>query len=186
MDAFRFTAVVLSIVLGLAVARILSGFVTAFRARGRVPQDWLPLMLAAAILGELVQFWWALAELAGARTWSAGGFGLLVALILLLYLAAALIVPPEAAAEPPRKAFERDGRWAMAVLGAYHLGAIVTNCLLFGEPLVSASQAVLLGQAALALAVAFSRARAAQALFAVAFVATTALDLVLASRLSYG
>jgi hypothetical protein len=184
MDAFRFTAVVLSIVLGLGVARILSGFVAAFKARGRVAQDWLSTALACVILGELLQFWWALAELSGLKTWSVWQFALLVALILTLFLAAALIVPsPE---EAPSTAFERDGRWAMALLAAYHCGAIVVNRFIFGAPLASPGQFALLVQAALSLAIALTRLRRAQAILTAAYVAATALDLAIASPMSYG
>lgn len=186
MDAFRFTAVVLSTVLGLGVARILSGFVVAFKERGRVAQDWLALVLAAVILGEFLQFWWALAELTSLTTWSVWGFALLVALILMLYLAAALIVPSGLPDETPRKAFERDGRWAMALLAAYHLGAIVVNAFVFGEHLVSVAQLALLIQAIFALAIAFARLRLAQIIFTAAYVAATAADLAIASRFSYG
>ena len=118
------------------------------------------------------------------RTWSAGAFALLVALILTLFLAAALIVPsPD---ETPRRAFERDGRWAMALLAAYHSGAIAANEFIFSEPLVSAPQFALLVQAALSLAIALTRLRRAQAILTIAYVAATAIDLAIASRLSYG
>jgi hypothetical protein len=94
--------VVLSTVLGLGVARILSGFVAAFKAGGRVRQDWLPLLLAGVILAELLQFWWAIAELSVAKTWTLASFTLLVGLIVMLFLAAALIVPAESDEVLPR------------------------------------------------------------------------------------
>ena len=186
MDAFRFTSVVLSTVLGLGVARILSGFVAAFKARGRVRQDWLPLLLAGVILAELLQFWWAIAELSVAKTWTLASFTLLVGLIVMLFLAAALIVPAESVEVSPRKAFERDGRWALAVLACYHLAAIIANRMLFNEPLAAVGQVILLGQAAVALAIALVSMRRWQEVLAVVYVAASVTDTLVASQLAYG
>jgi hypothetical protein len=72
-----------------------AGYVTAFKARRQTPPDWLPLILAGVVLGELLQFWWAIAELATIKSWSLPAFTFLVGLIMALFLATALIVPAE-------------------------------------------------------------------------------------------
>jgi hypothetical protein len=127
MDIFHWVAVVLSTILGLGIARILSGYVIAFKSRHRAKIDWLPLLVTAIILGEILQFWWALAELSGRGQWSLADFTLLVALAMLLFLAAALIVPTDTELADPGKAFEHDGRWSLLVLAAFHAFAILVN-----------------------------------------------------------
>lgn len=137
MDTFRWIAVVLSTVLGLGIARILSGYVAVFKLRAKVGFDWLPLLLSAVVLGEILQFWWAIAEL-GARTgWSLADFTILVVLVMLLFLSAALIAPTDGDLDQRTSYFERDGRWALMVLAAYHFAAIFANGWFWGVPLVS-------------------------------------------------
>ena len=140
MDIFHWVAVVLSTILGLGIARILSGYVIAFKSRRRVVTDWLPLLVAAIILGEILQFWWALAELSGRGQWSLADFSLLVGLAMLLFLAAALIVPTDTGIADPRQAFEHDGRWSLLVLAAFHAFAILVNWWFWAvSPLAMAS-----------------------------------------------
>jgi hypothetical protein len=150
---------------------ILAGYVTGFKARRQTPPDWLPLILAGVVLGELLQFWWAIAELTTIKSWSLPAFTFLVGFIMLLFLAAALIVPAESDRTPPRELFERDGRWALAVLACYHLAAIVGNWRLFGEALVSLDQYLLLAQAAFAMAIALIAKPRLQEILTVCYVA---------------
>src|ERR1041384_4251203 len=127
MDTFRWLAVVLSTILGLGTTRILSGFVSAFKMRSRTKQDWLPLLMAGVVLTEIFQFWWALAELLQRPQWSMVDFGFFIALVLTLFLAAALISPSESDLAEGPGFFQRDGRYALLVLGFFHVGALVTN-----------------------------------------------------------
>lgn len=64
--------------------------------RRRVELDWLPLLMAGVILLEIVQFWWALADLLHRPQWAAVDFTLLLGLAMLLFVSAALITPSEA------------------------------------------------------------------------------------------
>lgn len=126
MEAFHWIVVPISTVLGLAIARILTAYVGAFKARSRLRFDWLSLAFASAILGEGLQFWWALLELSVLKSWSLAAFTLLIAMVMALFTAAALVVPSETDVDM-RAAFERDGRWALIALTCFHLLAIVAN-----------------------------------------------------------
>jgi hypothetical protein len=185
MDAFHWIAVVLSSVLSLGVARILSGYVAAFRARHRVKQDWLPLVLAGVVLGRILHFWWALAELSTIKIWSLAAFTFLTALIVLLFLAAALIVPAESDMSDPIDAFERDGRWSLLALACYHIVAIFGNWWLFGHirPLVTAS---LVALAALSLLIALTTNRRVQEVATILYVILGVAHTLVAVQLSYG
>lgn len=163
MDIFHWVAVVLSTMLGLGIARILSGFAIAFKSRRQVALDWLPLVVAAIVLGEILQFWWALAELAPRASWTLADFTFLVGLAMVLFLAAALIVPTDTPITEPAAAFEQDGRWALLLLAAYHLLAILANAWFWGIALTSPFNAII-GAAALFSAIAaLARRRTVQA-----------------------
>lgn len=184
MDTFRWIAVVLSTVLGLGVARVLMGYVSLFKARHRVRFDWLPLVLAATVLCELFQFWWAIAELATVKTWSLADFMLLIALVGLLFVGAALIMPSDSELAEGRNTFEHDGRFALIALSLYHALCIAANWWLFGHvrPAVTANLAAM---TLLALAIGLVTRRRLQEGAAVVYVALTAADTLLASVLVY-
>jgi hypothetical protein len=169
MDAFRWIAVVLSTILGLGIARILSGFVVAFKVRHQKTPDWLPLLVAAVVLGEALQFWWALAELSGRGTWSLADFTLLVTLVLFLFLAAALIIPTDSEAVDATAVFERDGRWALLLLACFHLTALFANWWLWDQSVLSLPGVAVVLLAALCLVGAIVPRRAVQEIVAVLY-----------------
>ncbi len=184
MEAFHWIVVPISTVLGLTVARVLVGFVGVFKARDQVAFYWMPVMLAAAILGEGLQFWWALFELSTLTDWSLFSFTLLLLMIMSLFAAGALVVPADGERDM-HMAFERDGRWAMVCLALFHLLAIPANGLLWGAPAASPTQALQVLLAALCLISAFSGRRRWQEVIAVAYVATSVVDTFAASVLNY-
>lgn len=162
MDTFRWLAVVLSTILGLGTTRILSGFVSAFKMRRRVAIDWLPMVMAAVVLTEIFQFWWALAELLERPRWSILDFALLIALVMVLFLAAALISPSEADLAEGPGFFGRDGRYALLILALFHVGALVANWWLWSQPVWSASSIPVFGLAAICVAASATSRRGVQ------------------------
>lgn len=169
MDTFRWLAVVLSTILGLGTTRILGGFVSAFKMRRRRTPDWLPLLIAAVVLVEIIQFWWALAELLQRPRWSMIDFALLLALVMQLFLAAALISPSEADLAEGPGFFERDGRYALLVLAAFHVMALVTNRVLWNQPILSAPNAPTIVLAGICLVAAMLKRRHIQAGMAILY-----------------
>lgn len=135
MDTFRWMSVVVSMILGLGVARLLVGAVGVFKARHTRTVDWLPLLWAAAIFLQQVNFWWSLEGAGTGTTWTLPAFLLLVGLVLALFLAAAVILPvdPLAADDTFRSCFERDGRWSLLGLAAFNVLAMVANWELWNE-----------------------------------------------------
>jgi hypothetical protein len=169
MDTFRWIAVVLSTVLGLGIARILSGYVAAFKMRAKVGYDWLPALLSAVVLSEILQFWWAIAELGTRPNWTLADFTVLIALVMLLFLSAALIAPTEGDLDQRRDYFEHDGRWALLVLACYHLAAIVANARFWDAPLLGLSALLTLALAAISGAAALITRRPVQQILAIAY-----------------
>lgn len=185
MDVFRWIAVVLSTVLGLGIARILTGYVAAFKMRDRLNIDWLPMILAGAVLGEILQFWWALVELGSRSAWSLADFTILVALAMLLFLSAALISPSEADLDKRGNYFEKDGRWAMLVLALFHAVAIVANTWFWQQPFLSPDALVVVMLGAISLAAAMIRRRSVQQVAAVVYCLLSFLSTFIESPASY-
>jgi hypothetical protein len=169
MDTFRWLAVVLSTILGLGTTRILGGFVSAFKMRRRVRPDWLPLSMGGVVLIEIVQFWWALAELLTRPHWSMTDFALLLALAMRLFLSAALISPSEADLADGPGFFVRDGRYALLVLGLFHVMALVANRWIWGQPVLSSPNAPTIALVAICFAAALTTNRRTQATMAVLY-----------------
>jgi hypothetical protein len=141
MDTFRWISVVVSMILGLGVARLLLGAVAIFKARHGRTVDWLPLAWGAAIFLQQVTLWWSLEDAGTVATWTLPAFLLLVGLVLALFLAAAVIFPvdPLAPDDTFRTYFERDGRWSLLGLAAFNALAMVANWELWNEGLFAES-----------------------------------------------
>ena len=185
MDTFRWLAIVLSTVLGLGIARILSGYVSVFKLRRSVPVRWLPLVLAGVILFEFIQFWWGLAELLNRPTWDVPDFLVLVALVMLLFASAALISPTDADLADGGDVFERDGRFALVLLAGFHAMASVANMLFWGQPPWAPAALSVPALAGVSLAAAFvTRARVQQGL-TVLYVAISLGSMWIISPASY-
>jgi hypothetical protein len=171
MDTFRWIAVVVSMILGLGVARLLTSAVGVFRARDRAVLDWLPLVWAAAIFVQQVAFWWSLEDAAvRVATWTLPSFLMLVLLVLALFLAAALILPANDLTEGDslRASFEKDGRWALLALATFNAVVILANWVIWrADPL---SESVRLNVALTAVPLAgFFGSRRVQAIAALVY-----------------
>jgi len=140
MTQFEFLSVALSFVLGLAVTVLLTSFVNAFRSRRRTRMSWLPLTWSAYVLVMQFDLWWELYGLVSMESWSVGAFIILLLLALLLFAAGALILPTTAGNYPVDldEYFREDGRWGVAVIGAFDVIAVIANVALFNVPLFGA------------------------------------------------
>ena len=188
MDSFRWIAVVLSIILGLGVTRLLSSVVEVFRSRNQARLDWIPLAWAGCIFLWQIQFWWGIIELPGLiAAWTIGSFLTLVSLTLLLFISAGLILPPSKLEknESLRESFERDGRWALASLSAYFVGALFTDWLLWTVSPVSSWGAFLGVLTLLPILFIWSRSRRVQAVITLLYIPLSIWAALALSRPSY-
>jgi hypothetical protein len=96
MTTFEFISVLLSIVVGLALTRLLSGLSRVVELQMRVTFSWPQGAWAVNVGLALVVFWWAtLGGQMDLNVWSFPSFALLLLYAVLLYVLAALIVPTE-------------------------------------------------------------------------------------------
>src|SRR5215469_13589992 len=118
MDAFSYLSVLISIVLGLGLTSLLTGFATMMRARGRIVFYW-PLAAQMALLFLVqVELWWSLFALRSVRHWSFPGFLVVLMQPVFAYLATALLAPDVKDGEmlDLRRAYFREARWYFAAL----------------------------------------------------------------------
>ncbi len=133
MTHFEFLSVALSFVLGLAVTVLLTSLLTAFRNRRKTRMSWLPLTWAAYLLAIQFDIWWEVYGLVSMESWTAGAFVLLLLIAVLLFAAGGLILPTGLGDYPEDldEYFQHDGRWAVAIVAAFHITAIIANTALF-------------------------------------------------------
>src|SRR5476649_2702355 len=93
MGDFDYLSVLISIVLGLGITNLLTGFAALIRNRGRVRVYWpMPIWMITLFLIH-IQTWWAMFGLRGVQSWSFGAFLVVLMQPVCLFIMTALIVP---------------------------------------------------------------------------------------------
>ena len=93
MDAFSYLSVLLSIILGLAIAQVLQGYRAILLARGRVRLSAAVLIWSGLILLFATQSWWASFGLRERTHWDFLAFAIILLQMVLLYMLSAVIFP---------------------------------------------------------------------------------------------
>lgn len=94
MSDFEFVSIILSIVVGLAITRILSGLASLIELRRQLRMHWLTIGWSSLVLLWQVVYWFA--SVNGWRDrvqWTSANFGILLVIGITLYFAAALVLP---------------------------------------------------------------------------------------------
>jgi len=113
MDAFSYLSVLISIVIGLAITQLLSGYRTLLIARGRV-RTYAPTLIWGGLLLLIdVQGWWAMFGMRAHGSWTFVQFALVLLQAILLYMLAALVFPDVAADHTVdlREHYFNQSRW---------------------------------------------------------------------------
>jgi hypothetical protein len=112
MQAFDYLSVLLSIVLGLGITQLLSGFARWLELR-REMKPYAPSALWAGFLLLVhVQTWWAMFGLRGIRDWTFLEFAVVLLQPILLFLLASLALPgPQSAERDMKVNFFAHRRW---------------------------------------------------------------------------
>jgi hypothetical protein len=140
MTQHEYVFVAISIILGLAITRLLSSVAALIRAHKQVTFHWATALWAASILLFILQLWWVGWELSAVSDWGIIDFFVLVAGSIFVYGAAELALPSEDYdvtddSELDFLAHSRSfGRFsALSMLGYFFVGPYV-NITLFGNP----------------------------------------------------
>ena len=140
MTIFEYVTVAVSIILGLAVARVLSSLTDLFIYRSQVKLHWIPVAWSAALFGLLIVNWWQLFEVS--RTlpeWTFVGFALEITQVVTLYVASSLMLPRHWSEKRIDlwEWFCEQGRWGVAAYLLFFVMAIPVNSVLWGSPILS-------------------------------------------------
>ncbi len=128
MTDFEIFTVVLSFILGLGIAQILSSVVFLVHSRRSVSLNWIPFFWAAAIFGYHINFLFAVLWFYTAdRTF--GWYLLDLFAAVLLFLSGGLVLPSESRPLPEAldEFFDRDGRLALLPLAIFLASSIPYN-----------------------------------------------------------
>src|SRR5881275_2088642 len=93
MDAFSYLSVLLSIIVGLAMAQVLQGYRALLLARGRVKVSAALLIWSVLLLLFATQAWWASFGLRSREHWDFLSFGVILLQMILLYMLTAVVFP---------------------------------------------------------------------------------------------
>jgi hypothetical protein len=134
MDDFGYLSVLVSIVLGLGIANLLTGFAALVRNREREKPYWpVPVWVTTLFLIH-IQTWWAMFGLRAVQGWSFSAFLIVLMQPVCLFVMTALIVPTAPAAEfaDTKASYFRESRWFFAVLFVVLCDSIAKNFVLYG------------------------------------------------------
>jgi hypothetical protein len=135
MDAFSYLSILISIVVGLALASLLTGFAAMVRARARVVMYWPLAAQMVLIFLVQVQLWWAFFSLREVGRWSFPEFLVVLMQAVLVYLATAVLVPDIRDGEriDLKECYFREARWFFAVLLLAIVDSLLKNLVLTGQ-----------------------------------------------------
>ncbi len=124
MNSFEYITVLVSIVIGLAIADIATSLHRLLRAGRRVTWDWLAPLAALLVLLELFNLWWKWHGFTGTTLGEVVPY---FAVLLLLFLAASAALPDEIPIEglDLRVYFSETHRYFWSVYALYVLSWIV-------------------------------------------------------------
>ena len=183
MELFEFLMVLVSIIIGLGVAEVLTGVARNLRHSDSVQRDWVHTVLVAAIFLALLQQWWESWSLRGATEWSFPALLMMLAGPVCLFLIAHLLYPEEVAGSDLRKYYSDVSRpiWILGALGV--TGATTFRPLIFGQTLFAADNATSFLMLVVFLVLSVSRRRILHAVLIPAILVLLLLDTLLISYL---
>lgn len=120
MSSYEYITIFVSVIVGLAVVQLLSGFSLILDARERSRPYWVHLVWAHNVFVLAVVTWWLNFSLVEIRVWSFFHYANLVAYAVLLYLLAGLLFPTRGAEVIDFRAhFQRNRKWFFLVVAAF-------------------------------------------------------------------
>lgn len=135
MTPFDYLSVLNSIVLGLGITQLLSGFASMMRSRRRVTMYWpVPVQMAAVFL-ITVQLWWALFTLQYEKHWNFAQFLVVLMQPVSVFLAAALITPDFSGTGTIdlREDYFHERQWFFASILFVVAASVAKNLVLWGH-----------------------------------------------------
>lgn len=135
MDSFSYLSVLISIILGLGIAHLLSGFAELIKRRGSLQLWWpTPLWMITTFLIHL-QTWWALFALRTVHHWTFAAFLIVLLQPVALFMMSSLITPRFSGDAPHNleQLYLREQRWFFAFILAALAASLGKDLILTGH-----------------------------------------------------
>lgn len=175
MNQFEFLSVFVSIIIALGISNILSSAMRLIRRRGRVRVHHATLVWMASLFLLQVLAWWLAFQRRDLTNWTFFRFLLYLLMPILVSVPGYLLVPEiELELEPDfdlAKEFNHNRRWFFAMLTAVGVIGFVESVVSSGTWRLGLGNAFPLMMAVLCVAGLLIRARTAQLVIAVTFLA---------------
>jgi hypothetical protein len=122
MNEFEFVAVLISIVIGLGIAHLLSGAAQAIHERKRARLDSVHAVWTVSVFLVMVLNWWVLFTWRTHEVWTFDVFLLLILWAVALYLLVVFLYPPgKDIGETWGGVYESNRRWFLSTYAAMSL-----------------------------------------------------------------
>lgn len=99
-DAFAYLSVLLSIIIGLAIAEVLQGYGALLLSRTKVKLYAPPLIWSVMLLLMATQFWWASFGLAEREHWDFAAFTAVLLQTVMMYMGTTVVLPKGMSGQP--------------------------------------------------------------------------------------
>ena len=120
MSEFEFISVLISIVVGLAIAQLLRGVAQAVHERGQAPIDPVHMAWTAGVFLNLVLNWWVLFSWRSHEVWSFTLFLSLIVWAVALYLPVVFLYPPgKPASEAWMAVYASNRQWFLGAFASF-------------------------------------------------------------------
>lgn len=181
MGLFEFLMILASVVIGLGVTELLTGWANLLRARSGVRFYWIHVLLQVGVFFALLQQWWEFWDLANVGQITFVAVLVLLTPSIVLYLIAHLLFPVVAErADLEAYYYEQSPLlWGLAIGGT--VAGTFLPPLVFGYPVLHPANLAGLPMIALSLVLVVSRSRRVHAILAPTVILILLLDTVLSN-----
>ena len=138
MSLFEFIMVLLSIIVGLGIAEVLTGIAQGLLYRRLDLDSWHLTLLAAIVFVTLVQVWWESWALHEVPSWNFPQLLLLLVSPVFLYVLAHLLFPDIDSKTVLRAHYFRNHRLLYTVVALTAMSTMLLQPLAFREPILAA------------------------------------------------
>lgn len=181
MGLFEFLMVLASVVIGLGITEILTGWANLLRARAEVRFYWIHVLFQIGVFFALLQQWWELWDHEGVEEISFIAVLVVLAPSIILFLIAHLLFPARAEEADLEEYYFRHAPllWGLVTLGT--IAGTFVPPLVFGYPVFHMANITGIPMLALCTVLAVSKNRRAHSILAPLIMLMVFLDTVLAN-----
>jgi hypothetical protein len=181
MGLFEFLMVLLSVVIGLGLTEILTGWANLLRDREGIRFFWIHLLFQLGVFFALLQQWWEFWEMEGMDQISFLGVLAVLASPIVLFLIAHLLFPTQAKGADLEEYYFRQAPllWGLVIVGT--LVGTFFRPMVFGYPVFHLANISGIPMIALCIVLVASRDRRVHSVLGPIIILMVLLDTVLAT-----